>query len=291
MRVVGISKVPSRWDVEKELDKFLSGENTVSVAEMTSEGIVGDGPMAGGGQTGKNLINFGNQRKNGKFQNYGGETSRESGVAAKSPMVVPVALMRAKLHSCPVAKLLAPILVASHPNWEVERQIGDDSRNMDSNSPGEGDPWSEEVEEVFMEVPRVSDIEGCDSQTGMTGSEVAYADGMQNCESELLFLPWAQSGVDTTYSGNGENNCGPLECALLSCWVPKVVKDMVLSTAAEEGELDASKVEHSKWVSTMMNSFCKMVGFPIVKHEAQCVALFRLLEQECLEVANESCNR
>nr|POE72568.1 hypothetical protein CFP56_62073 [Quercus suber] len=123
MRVVGISKVPSRWDVEKELDKFLSGENTVSVAEMTSEGIVGGGPMAGGGQTGKNLTNF-------------GETSRESGVAAKSPMVVPVALMRAKLHSCPVAKLLAPILVASHPNWEVERQIGDDSRNMDSNSPG-----------------------------------------------------------------------------------------------------------------------------------------------------------
>ena len=41
----------------------------------------------------------------------------------------------------------------------------------------------------------------------------------------------------------------------------------------------------------MMNSFCKMVGFPIVKHEAQCVALFRLLEHECLEVANDGCNR
>ena len=43
---------------------------------------------------------------------------------------------------------------------------------------------------------------------------------------------------------------------------------MVLSTVAEEGELDSTKVEHSKWVSTMMNSFYKMVGFPIVKHEA-----------------------
>ena len=41
----------------------------------------------------------------------------------------------------------------------------------------------------------------------------------------------------------------------------------------------------------MMNSFCKMVGFPIVKHEAQCVALFRLLEQECLKVANDGRNR
>ena len=38
-----------------------------------------------------------------------------------------------------------------------------------------------------------------------------------------------------------------------------------------------------------MNSFCKMVGFPIVRHEAQCVALFRLLEQECLEVVNDGC--
>ena len=34
----------------------------------------------------------------------------------------------------------------------------------------------------------------------------------------------------------------------------------------------------------MMSSFCKMVGFPIVRHEAQCVALFRLLEHECREV-------
>ena len=62
----------SRWCVfQKELDKFLSGKNTVLVAERTSKGSVGGGPMAGGGQTGKKFINFGNQRKYGKFQNSG----------------------------------------------------------------------------------------------------------------------------------------------------------------------------------------------------------------------------
>ena len=162
-----------------------------------------------------------------------GETAREPGAVAKSLMVVPAAPMRAKLHSCLVTKLLAPILVL----------------------------------------------------------EVVYADGMKLREYELLFLPWGKSGVDTKYFGNREKNSGPLECVPLPCWVPRVAKDMVLNIVAEEGELDVTKVEHSKWVSTMMNSFCKMVGFPIIKHETQCVALFCLLEQECLEVANDSCNR
>ena len=125
----------------------------------------------------------------------------------------------------------------------------------------EGDPWSEEVEDVFTELLSISDKEECDSQTGMTASVAAYANGI------------------------GENNYSPLECVPLSCWIPRVAEDLVLSTVDEEDEFDASKVEHSKWVSTMMKSFCKMVGFPIVKHEAHCVALFHLLEQECIEVA------
>ena len=33
-----------------------------------------------------------------------------------------------------------------------------------------------------------------------------------------------------------------------------------------------------------MKSFCNMLGFPIGIHEAQCLALFRLLELECLKV-------
>ena len=44
---------------------------------------------------------------------------------------------------------------------------------------------------------------------------------------------------------------------------------------------------HSNWVSQLMKNFCNMVGFPIVKHEAQCLALFRLLELECLKVTND----
>ena len=40
----------------------------------------------------------------------------------------------------------------------------------------------------------------------------------------------------------------------------------------------------SNWVSQLMKNFCNMVGFPVVKHEAQCLALFRLLEQEYLKV-------
>ena len=41
---------------------------------------------------------------------------------------------------------------------------------------------------------------------------------------------------------------------------------------------------NSSWVSQLMKDFCNLVGFPIVKHEAQCLALFCLLEQECLKV-------
>ena len=36
-----------------------------------------------------------------------------------------------------------------------------------------------------------------------------------------------------------------------------------------------------------MKDFCNMVGFPIVKHEVQCLALFCLLEQECLKVIDD----
>lgn len=36
-----------------------------------------------------------------------------------------------------------------------------------------------------------------------------------------------------------------------------------------------------------MKFFCNMVGFPIVKHEAQCLALFCLLGLDCLEVTKD----
>ena len=70
--------------------------------------------------------------------------------------------------------------------------------------------------------------------------------------------------------GSEEQKSGPLECVPLSWWHPKAMKDKVLFRVDEEGE-------QSKWVSTMMRSFCRMVGFSIVRHEAQWVALFHLL--------------
>ena len=48
-----------------------------------------------------------------------------------------------------------------------------------------------------------------------------------------------------------------------------------------------AETENSKWVSQLLKSFYKLVGFPIVKHEAQCVALFHLVELECIAVRND----
>ena len=39
-------------------------------------------------------------------------------------------------------------------------------------------------------------------------------------------------------------------------------------------------------MGSLMKGFCRIVGFPIVKHEDQCLALFRLLEQDCIDVVN-----
>ena len=75
----------------------------------------------------------------------------------------------------------------------------------------EGYPWFEEVEEVFSEVQSLSDIEGCDSQTGMSALVATNADSLRICEFEGL------SGADTRVLGNGENNNNPLECVSLAC--------------------------------------------------------------------------
>ena len=55
----------------KELDRFLSGENTVLVEGMTSNCVVGGGSTAGSGQNGKKMINYGNKRKTRNFRNSG----------------------------------------------------------------------------------------------------------------------------------------------------------------------------------------------------------------------------
>ena len=52
---------------QKELDKFILGEKIVFLEGMTSDSAVGGSPMAGDGQNGKKIINYGNQQKTRNF--------------------------------------------------------------------------------------------------------------------------------------------------------------------------------------------------------------------------------
>ena len=79
---------------------------------------------------------------------------------------------------------------------------------------------------------------------------------------------------------------GLLECSPLSKWDPNERKELEVIQEVDEGEVQGSEVKTSIWVSSLMKSFCRIVGFPIVKHEDQCLALFRLLEQDCIDVVN-----
>ena len=54
----------------------------------------------------------------------------------------------------------------------------------------------------------------------------------------------------------------------------------------DEGEFRGSTEENSKWVCSLMKFFCRIVGFAIVKHEDQCLALFRLLKQDCVDIVS-----
>ena len=67
-------------------------------------------------------------------------------------------------------------------------------------------------------------------------------------------------------------------------WDPNTLGEVVL-VQDDVGGAQVAKIEpNSSWVSQLKKDFCNMVGFPTVKHEAQCLALFHLLEQESLKV-------
>ena len=74
-----------------------------------------------------------------------------------------------------------------------------------------------------------------------------------------------------------ENENRILECPPLSLWDPNDSSELLLAQEIAEGELGAAETKSSKWVSKLLRVF---VNFPIVNHEAHCVALFCLLEQE-----------
>ena len=164
---------------------------------------------------------------------------------------------------------------AQGPQWEDSNRF-----SLLSNLDREGDLWYEEEEEdVFMESHLEVNDRGV-SQIGLLSSGFEHVDGLHVGGSELLLLPREQSEAVHSVSGSGEQVSGPMDCVPLSRWDPKAVQDKVLTKVDEEGD-------QSLWVSTLLSSFCKLVDFPIVRHEAQCVVLFRLLEQDCLEVTNE----
>ena len=85
---------------------------------------------------------------------------------------------------------------------------------------------------------------------------------------------------------HGEDENGFLECSSLSKWDPNGHKELEVIQDGDEGEFRGSAEENSKWVCSLMKIFCRIVGFPIVKHEDQCLALFRLLKQDCVDVVS-----
>ena len=102
--------------------------------------------------------------------------------------------------------------------------------------------------------------------------------GISHNDFGLLFLLWDNSGADNCGGGSGgKDNC-LLECNPLTRWDPSTLGEVLL-VQDDAGGAQVAKIEpNSSWVSQLMKDFCNMVGFPIVKHEAQCLALFRLLE-------------
>ena len=87
--------------------------------------------------------------------------------------------------------------------------------------------------------------------------------------------------------GSGERAFCVLECDPLSRCELNELSELVLAQDFAEGTQVTESGPPSNWVSQLMKNFCNMVGFPIVKHEAQYLALFRLLEQECLKVIDD----
>ena len=77
-----------------------------------------------------------------------------------------------------------------------------------------------------------------------------------------------------------------MECSPLSKWDPNDHKELEVIQEGGKGEFRGSAVKNSKWVCSLMKNFYRIVGFPIVKHEDQCLALFRLLEQDCVDVVS-----
>ncbi|KAF3944244.1 hypothetical protein CMV_029272, partial [Castanea mollissima] len=118
---------------------------------------------------------------------------------------------------------------------------------------------------------------------GKTAMEVVESVEDSQADPGLITLPRESSGEVVSDCGSGENDYCMLDCEPLSLWVPPHPNSQVLVEGAQRN----GSGPHSDWVSKLMKKFCKLVGFPIVRHEAQCLALFSRLEQDCLKVNEE----
>ena len=103
----------------------------------------------------------------------------------------------------------------------------------------------------------------------------------------LHLLSGETSGVVVNGYGSGERDIFVLDCEPLSRWEPKDLSEGLLVQDSVVGSQGTKSGPPSNWVSQLMKNFCKMVSFLIVKHETQCLALFRILEQECLKVNDD----
>ena len=124
--------------------------------------------------------------------------------------------------------------------------------------------------------------------SGVKGEKWSHLDGVEMLQEgpEHPLLQWKHSEVNSSGLFHGEDENGSLECSPLSKWDPNDHKELEVIQEGGEGEVRGSAVKNSKWVCSLMKNFCRIVGFPIVKHEDQCLALFRLLEQDCVDVVS-----
>ena len=145
--------------------------------------------------------------------------------------------------------------------------------------------------DAFTEVSSEGGDQWCNPQADFVSPR--SLDGVELLQdgSEPLLLEWKHSGDKSSGFIHGEEESCSLDCPPLSRWDSNEQSELVATLEVEEGEILGLEVINSKLVVSLMKSFCRIVGFPIVKHEAQCLALFHLLEQDCVDVDNSGSSK
>ena len=83
---------------------------------------------------------------------------------------------------------------------------------------------------------------------------------------EHLLSQWKHRVVNPSGFFHGEEEDGFLECSPLSKWDPNGQKELKVIQESDKGDFQGSGVVNSNWVCSLMNNFCTIIGFPIVKH-------------------------